>query len=116
MQGSAGANSPFLHEHDKMHVPVNENQTEVSIKSLIELPLDKVNGEQNNHLLLSCPYVPSDIPIDIPVPCKENKNGEIQQLIAHWMGHVIMTVTMMTKRKFHQITTLKNKMHNLKIT
>ena len=82
VQGSAGANSPFLHEHDHIHVPVNENQIEASIKSLIELPLDKEIGEQNNHLLLSCPSVPFGIPIEIPVPCEENENGEIQQLIA----------------------------------
>ena len=73
MQGSAGANSPFLHEHDKIHVPVNENQTEASIKSLIELPLDKENGEQNDHLLLSSPNFPYDILIELPVPCEENK-------------------------------------------
>ena len=82
MQGSAGTNSPFLHKHDKIHVPVNENQTEASVKSVIELPLDKENGEQNDNLLLSCPNVPYDIPIEIPVPCKENENGDIQQLIA----------------------------------
>ena len=61
-------------------------------------------------------------PTEIPVPCEENKNGDIQQLIAQTqndqgtldgtptqndqgMGHLIMTVTTMTKRKFHQITT-----------
>ena len=82
MQGSAGTNSPFLLEHDKIHVPVNENQTEESIKSFIELPLDKENEEQNDHLLLSCLNVPYDIPIEIPVPCEENENGDIQQLIA----------------------------------
>ena len=82
MQGSAGTNSPFLLEHDKIHVPVNENQTEESIKSFIELPLGKENEEQNDHLLLSCLNVPHDIPIEIPVPCEENENGDIQQLIA----------------------------------
>ena len=58
MQGSAGANSPLLHEHDQIHVPVNENQTEASVKSVIELLLDKEYREQNDHLLLSCPNVP----------------------------------------------------------
>ena len=82
MQGSAGTNSPLLHEHDKIHVPVNENQTEESIESVIELLLDKENGEQSDHILLSCPNVPYVIPIEIPVPCEENKNGDIQQLIA----------------------------------
>ena len=82
MQGSAGANSPLLHEHDNIHVPVNENQTEASVKSVIELLLDKENREQNNHLLLSCPNVPYDIPIEMPVPCEENKNGDIQQQMA----------------------------------
>ena len=61
VQGSAGTNSPFLHEHDKIHVPVNENQTEASVKSVIELLLDKENGEQNDNLLLSCSNVPYDI-------------------------------------------------------
>ena len=82
MQGTVGTNSPLLHEHDKIHVPVNKNQTKASIESVIELPLDKENGEQNNHLLLSCANVFYDIPIEIPVPCEGNENGDIQQLIA----------------------------------
>ena len=73
MQGSAGTNLPLLHEHDQIHVPVNENQTEASIKSVIELPLDKENGEQNDHLLLSCPNVPYDIPIKYQYHVKKMK-------------------------------------------
>ena len=49
---------------------------------MIELPLDKENGEQNDYLCVSCPNVPYDICIEIPVPCEENENGDIQQLIA----------------------------------
>ena len=60
---------------------MNENQTEASIESVIELPLDKENGEQNDNLLLSSPNVPYDILIEIPVPCEENENGDIQQLM-----------------------------------
>ena len=82
VQGSAGTHSPLLHEHVKIHVPVNENQTKASIKSVIEIPLDKENVEPNDNLLLTCPNVPHDIPIEIPVPCEENENGDIQQLIA----------------------------------
>ena len=81
MQGSAGVHSPLLYEHAKIHVPFNENQTEASIKSVIELPLDKENREQNDNLLLSCPNVPYDTLIEIPVPCEENENGDIQQLM-----------------------------------
>ena len=48
VQGSAGTHSPSLHEHDKIHVPTNENQTEASVESVIEITLDKENGEQND--------------------------------------------------------------------
>ena len=67
MQSSASANSLLLHEHDKINVPVNENQTGASIKSMTELLLDPENGEQNDNLLLSCPSVLYDIPIEIHV-------------------------------------------------
>ena len=63
MQGSCGTHSPLLHEHDKIHVPVpiNENQTETSIESVIELPVDKEHGEENHDLVVSSPNVPTKI-------------------------------------------------------
>ena len=49
----------------------------MSDKSVIELPLDKENGEQNDNLLLSCPNVPYDIPIEIPIEETMNPMGYV---------------------------------------